>query len=125
MVIPLFALMTARFANAWIIASCIVFGYGIVLGIIYATFHLLFVDLFPTHTRSTMFGIVLNTSFACFGGFVGVISQELVPVSRVGPGLYPFGIGILSIAALLWLRWLLANGTVELLHFPSLEISNQ
>jgi len=115
--VPLFAVIKSNAADASIAVPCIALGYGVLLGLVFGTYHILFVDLFPTHVRATAFGFVFNSSFAIFGGFVAVISQALVEVTPLGPAYYTVAIGLLSIGVLLRLRGMLRLGVVELQHF--------
>jgi len=120
-VVPLFAVINASPGDALVVVPCLVLGYGLLQGVLFGTFHLLFVDLFPTPVRATAFGITFNSSFAYFGGFVGVISQALVGVTPLGPAYYACGVGLLSTAVLLYLRRLLVRGAIQLQHFPMPE----
>jgi MHS family proline/betaine transporter-like MFS transporter len=120
-VVPLFMVINASAGNTWVLFSCLVLGYGLLLGVFFATFHILFVDLFPTEVRATAFGVTFNSSFAYFGGFAGVISQALVGVTPLGPAYYACGVGLLSTAVLIWLRRLLVKGVIQLQHFPLAE----
>jgi len=122
--IPMFAIINASSGDPRVLVPCIGIGYGLLLALLFGTYHIFFVDLFPTHVRAMAFGISFNTSFAIFGGFVGVISEALVRVTPLGPAYYATGVGLVSTAVLLWSRCMFARGSIELQHFPRSEIQD-
>lgn len=116
--LPVFWWLSAFQTNqSWSIAFlCLGFGYGIPIAALSAGSLLFCAELFPTDLRSRGLGLTHNMAMSIVGGTAPLISQELVGVTRLGPGAFISCVGLLSTLAIALALWLRSRGEIEMTH---------
>jgi MFS transporter, MHS family, proline/betaine transporter len=109
-IFPTFLLFKAKPTPAFIVLGAL--GLGILKALYFGPLAALMSELFPPATRATGLGLSYNIGVTIFGGMGPAIMTWLGTFALIGdlaPGYYLTGSAVLSLCALITIRWKSAN----------------
>lgn len=114
--VPVFAVLESAPANWTVAFLCVGVGYGVPIAVCAAASGLFCAELFPTQGRSLGVGLTHNLAMSLVGGAAGIMAQESLKYSKLGPGVYISAWGALSSLAICAGLAARAVGRAQLAH---------